>query len=359
LKNLLTISFAILLLAGCKNSTKPEQNQSPLPDKTDLLKFTTSLTEKTFKNNESIPIEFTLPDTMRTDSVQIRMDGLRIAKLESGNRKFVWVNTPGVVGHKNVEVEAYYKGESLAYQSVQLRIVSGTPAKTFGYKVLAKYAHDGTSYTQGLQFDGSNLYESSGLYGNSTLRKVDLKSGKILQSINLTSDIFGEGITIFDDKIIQLSWQEHVAFLYDKHTFKLLRKFEYPTEGWGIAYNGKDLIMSDGSSNLYYMDKNSFSLKKQVQVCDQHGPVEKLNELEWIEGEIWANVYMTDTIVKINPETGVVTEKIDMSGLLKPEERLPETNVLNGIAYSPDKKLYVTGKKWPFLYRITLVEKGK
>jgi glutamine cyclotransferase len=185
-----------------------------------------------------------------------------------------------------------------------------------------------------------------------------MNTGEIMQSVNLPAEFFGEGITSFDNKIIQLTWKEQVAFIYDKATFKLINKFNYPiNEGWGITYNGNNLIMSDGSAHLYFLSKDDISVASQIEVCDDKGPVNKLNELEYIEGEIWANVWETDYIIRINPNNGEVTGKIDLSGLLKPEDKHPNIDVLNGIAYDPKSKhIIVTGKNWPKLFEITVYQ---
>jgi glutamine cyclotransferase len=239
--------------------------------------------------------------------------------------------------------------------------VSGTPEIYYTYKIVKAYPHDPSAYTQGLIFSDNYLFEGTGQYGQSTLRKVKLSSGEIMQVYNLPNEVFGEGIATFNDKIIQITWQEQVAFIFDKTSFRLLNKLYYPMkEGWGITFDGTYLIMSDGSANLYFLDKDYFTEVSRLEVCDNHGPVQRLNELEYIEGEVWANVYTTDTIVRINPKTGVITGKIDMSGLLKPEDRTSNVNVLNGIAYnSLTKQIFVTGKNWPKLFEINVFQKRR
>ncbi|MGA1839350.1 MAG: glutaminyl-peptide cyclotransferase [bacterium] len=226
----------------------------------------------------------------------------------------------------------------------------------YTYKVLNVYPHDRTAFTQGLVYEDGFLYEGTGISGRSTLRRVDLKTGNVLQSIDLPSQYFGEGITILGDRIIQLTWLHNVGFVYDKSSFELLREFYYPTEGWGITYDGKSLIMSDGSSKLYFLNPVTFDETKTIQVYDKYGPVSSLNELEYIKGEIYANVFKTDRIARISPATGKVLGWIDLKGLLGHEEVASSVDVLNGIAYdSGSDRLFVTGKLWPKLFEIELI----
>lgn len=221
-------------------------------------------------------------------------------------------------------------------------------------KVEKNYPHDPNAFTQGLIFEEGVLYEGTGLYGHSSLRRVDLETGNILQLQALPDGFFGEGITIFNNKIIQLTWQNNTGFVYNKDSFQLLQDFEYPTEGWGITHNGTSLIMSVGNSTLYFLDPETFTIIDQIEVYDVD-PVDDLNELEFVEGKIYANIWLEKKIAIINPQTGKVIgwinlEKIDPSG------NQYRRGVLNGIAYdSKENKLFVTGKNWSTLYEISLV----
>ncbi|MCZ6791972.1 MAG: glutaminyl-peptide cyclotransferase [Candidatus Dadabacteria bacterium] len=229
----------------------------------------------------------------------------------------------------------------------------------FGYKIVNTYPHDTNSFTQGLIFDKGVLYESTGLIGRSAVKIVDLKTGKTLKSHELPDNYFGEGIAIIENKIIQLTWRSKTGFVYDKKTLKLIKKFSYQTQGWGITYDGKYLIISDGSAVLYFMDPNTFKVVGTLEVYGDNGKVSKLNELEYINGEIYANVWGTEKIAKINPINGRVTSWIDLGGLLKKEDKRSRVDVLNGIAYNPENgHLYVTGKLWPKLFEIELVPKN-
>jgi glutamine cyclotransferase len=225
----------------------------------------------------------------------------------------------------------------------------------YTYQVIQVYPHDPTAFTQGLAFDGETLYEGTGLNGRSSLRRVDLVTGAVVQQANLAEDYFGEGITVFGPRIYQLTWQSRVGFVYEKSTFALLREFSYPTEGWGITHDGTRLIMSDGTARLYFWDPETLAEIGSVDVYDSQGPVTRLNELEFVQGELLANIWQSDRIARIDPTTGQVTGWIDLSGLLSPAERA-SADVLNGIAYqSTTNRLFVTGKLWPKLFEIELV----
>jgi glutamine cyclotransferase len=248
------------------------------------------------------------------------------------------------------------------YLSLTLFLISCSENSTepeipanFTYKIINQFNHDAEAFTQGLVFDNGVLYEGTGLNGKSSLRRVNITSGEVLQIHHLSSQYFGEGITTYQDKIIQLTFLSQVAFLYDKNSFQLIKEFNYTTQGWGITHDGKNLIMSDGSSTLYFRDPETFEEIGQIQVKDNSGPVSLLNELEFIGGKIYANVWKADRIAVISPESGEVVSWIDLTGLLSEDERTPSTDVLNGIAYDQEtQRLLVTGKLWPKLFEIEL-----
>jgi glutamine cyclotransferase len=231
------------------------------------------------------------------------------------------------------------------------------PAPVQSYKVIATFPHDTTSFTQGLVFADGELFESTGLSGESTLRRVDIKTGKTLQRIDVPKQYFAEGLALVGHELLQLTWQHRLGFVYDRKTFKQTRTFTYDTEGWGIAYDGASrLVMSDGSDTLIYLDPKTFAAAKRLPVRDAGRPVTNLNELEWIEGEIWANVWQTDRIARISPATGEVNAWIDLSSLFPRAERTPPADELNGIAYDrATRRIFITGKKWPWLYQITVL----
>ena len=234
---------------------------------------------------------------------------------------------------------------------------SDAKVKMYGIEVVAEYPHDTDAYTQGLYFDEDKLYESTGLHGKSTFRKVDLESGEVIKRLDFDKKYFVEGSVRFKDNIYILTWDSRIAFVYDAKTLEYKSSWKYPREGWGLTTDGRQLIASDGSANLYFLDEN-FAQKDKKLVTIENRPVRWLNELEYIDGKVWANVYTTDEIVIINPKTGKVEGVVDCRGLLPKSLRKPSTDVLNGIAYNPEtRKIYLTGKNWPKLYEIKLVEK--
>ena len=255
-------------------------------------------------------------------------------------------------------------GAALACSSSETEhsLLTSSPSPTtaaisyYGYEVVNVYPHDPGAFTEGLVYEDGVLYEGTGLKGRSSLRKVELETGEVLQKVDLATPYYGEGIALYGQKIIQLTWQQHVGFVYDKGSFALLREFDYPTEGWGITYDGERLIMSDGTSTLHFLDPETFKEIGSVQVFDDSGPVDNLNELEYVNGEIYANVWLTDRIAMIDPRTGRVLGWIDLTGLLSAEDLSQPVNVLNGIAYDAEhNRLFVTGKLWPKLFEIKLV----
>jgi glutaminyl-peptide cyclotransferase len=227
------------------------------------------------------------------------------------------------------------------------------------YQVVRVYPHDHEAFTQGLQYVDGVFYEGTGLNGRSTIRRVELETGKVLQRRDVPSDHFGEGITVFNSDLFELTWQTHVAFVYDPKSFAPKKQFSYPGEGWGLTHDGESLIMSDGSDELRYLDPVTFTEKRRLKVTAGGRPLRNLNELEYVKGEIFANIWQTDYVARIAPSTGKVTAYVDLRGLLTPAERA-NTDVLNGIAYDQSRdRLFVTGKLWPKLFEIKLVEKAK
>jgi len=233
-----------------------------------------------------------------------------------------------------------------------------TSSGAYGYKVINTFAHDRKAFTQGLVFENGILYEGTGLYGRSELRKIDLRTGNILQTRKLPPEFFGEGITIYGNSIIQLTFRSNVGFVYDKNSLELLQQFNYQTEGWGITHNGRYLIMSDGTPTLYFLDPETFEQVSLIRVYDHNVPVWGLNELEYVEGQIYANIWPSERIARIAPETGRVIGWIFMEGLLARQDHAEYVDVLNGIAYDENNdRLFVTGKFWPKLFEIKLIPK--
>lgn len=227
----------------------------------------------------------------------------------------------------------------------------------WGYRIVNEYPHDPLAYTQGLVIEEDLTTVLEGTGRDSSLRRVDLQTGNIQQYVSLSEQYFGEGITLFEDRIVQLTWQSQDGFVYDSETFELLQEFHYPHQGWGITHDGSQLIVSDGTDTIRFWDPESFQEVRRIQVAGENGPVTMLNELEYVDGEIWANIWHSDMVARISPEDGTVLGWIDLSGLLDPQLRTDGEAVLNGIAYDEESgRLFVTGKLWPLLFEIELVK---
>ncbi|MCB0082536.1 MAG: glutaminyl-peptide cyclotransferase [Caldilineaceae bacterium] len=249
-----------------------------------------------------------------------------------------------------------YNSAAVAADSTLTETADSLQTPIWSYEIISTYPHDPTAFTQGLIWLDNIFYEGTGLRGRSSLRQVDRDTGDVRKQIDLPAQYFGEGITILGDKLYQLTWQSHTGFIYNKDTFTKLADFPYATEGWGITHNGQQLIMSDGSSTLYIWDPDTLAELGQIQVTDQGQPVMRLNELEYIHGQIYANVWQTNYIAVIDPTSGNVTAWLDLTGILAPADRTGQEDVLNGIAYNAENDtLYITGKLWPKLFEIRTV----
>ena len=360
------ISFLLFALLSCNDSNKPNnenehtnttinvENEQKTNIKLEIA--TTNKTKTEFVIGDEITFVVKQIDTNKIDSVQFFINNQFLETVASLPAQIKWNSTKTKTGKNSFEarVLSHAGNETWKYTFFQL---SDIQPKQYSYEIINAFPHDRSAYTQGLVYEDGFLYEATGLRGESTIRKVQLGTGEVIQAYTLPRDIFGEGITILNDKIIQLSYQSYLGFVYDKKSFSLLTKFNYPKpiEGWGLTNNGKDLIMSDGTHNIYFIDPVSYSEIQKLEVYDNKGPVKKLNELELINGELWANIYTTDKIVKIDIETGKVLAYIDLTGILAQRDYERDTDVLNGIAYDKiNKRVFVTGKKWPKLFEIKL-----
>jgi glutaminyl-peptide cyclotransferase len=233
---------------------------------------------------------------------------------------------------------------------------SGVPEYT--YQIVHTFPHDPMAFTQGLVFHDGFLYEGTGLEEQSSIRKVRLETGEVLQKRDLPGEYFGEGIVIWKDRLLQLTWKAEKGFIYDLATFAPKGEFQYPGEGWGLTTDGKQIIMSDGTAQLRFWEPETLKETGRITVTDDGRPVPELNELEWVKGEIYANVWQTERIARIDPKTARVVGWIDCHGLLTPADRTEQTDVLNGIAYdAKGDRLFVTGKRWPKLFEIKVVKR--
>lgn len=260
-----------------------------------------------------------------------------------------------IIGASAIIVALLLAGVALIWMNTNNEALPPTNTlQHYTYTIVHTYPHDQSAFTQGLAYANGILYESTGLYGGSTLRKVDLETGNVLEVVRLPNEFFGEGITIVNDVIVQLTWLSQVGFVYDKNTLSLLQNFTYPTQGWGITFNGTCLIMSDGTDNLYFLDSATYQNIGHIKVHDGNVSVTNLNELEYVNGDLYANIWKQQKIAVINPETGQVKAWIDLTGI--ENATLNQEEVLNGIAYDAENnRLFVTGKNWPHLYEVKLV----
>jgi len=316
-----------------------------------------------YKQGDEIPVKVNIPSSIKVDSIVYLMDSIRItsckdtlaAKLKTDSIK---------LGFKLITARVYSGGKPTE-ASTNILLVAAKAPQQLGFTIEKSFHHDTTSYTEGLQYVDGVFYESTGEKGKSHLLKTDL-NGKILQSVKLDSMYFGEGIAVIGNKIIQLTWQEKVAFIYDKTTFKKLQTINYNwgAEGWGMAFDGTTIYNDDKTNRIFLLNKDTYQPKGFIDVYDDKGPVDSVNELEYIDGKIYANIYTTDYIIVIDPKTGAVLQKVDLTNLYPMSTRPlsvasdPGNNVLNGIAWDAQgKRLFITGKKWDKMFQVKFTPK--
>lgn len=287
------------------------------------------------------------------DSVVLRFDKQSVFQTYYNTTTCSFTTDGMLMGDKTLTFEIYRKGKKEIHNR-SLRILSDIEPAQLHYEVIATYKHDANSYTQGLQYEQGKFYESAGLYEESSVRYVDVKTGNVLKKNDVEPRFFAEGLTIVGDSLYQLTWRENTGFIYNKNTLERIDMFKYETEGWGLCFDGTNLVMSDGTEFLYFYEPKNFTLVRKVAVFNNRGAVSNLNELEFVNGFIYANIYQSDEIVKINPSNGKVAATIDFSGLL-PAELSDGVDVLNGIAYNADNEhFYITGKLWPRVFEVRL-----
>jgi len=304
-----------------------------------------------------------LGDVGTFDSVQYLLDTTHVGSKQDTGALSVSSANLGL-GIRIVTAKIFH-GNDVKETTTNVVVLPENAPLRYTYQVVNSFPHDSSAYTQGLEYHDGIFYESDGGYasqgdiGGSSLRKVEPATGKVLKKLDMPENVFAEGITLVGDKLIQLTWQNRIGFVYNKSSFEKLAEFPYQSsaEGWGLCFDGNKIYKSDGSNKIYTLNKDTYLEEGYVEVYDQNGPVDMLNELEWIDGQIYANVYETDRIVRIDPRSGAVTGDINMAGLLPAKDRFENTNVLNGIAWDAQgKRLFVTGKKWNTLFEIKLKE---
>lgn len=290
------------------------------------------------------------------DSMALYIQNTRVAGDPTEGKWDIKTSTNDKVGKIMFRIKAYKDGNEFSRIGSYILKPKDKP-KNYRATAVKTMTHDTDNYTQGLEFYNNYLYESSGEYGRSNLQYMEFPSMKVVKRRDLDSKMFAEGLTILNEKLYLLTWQEHICFVFDPVTLSEIKRFTYNTEGWGLTNDGKYLYMTDGSQYIYILDPETFKQIDRLEVMAGEKEVMELNELEWIDGEIWANIYTTENIARINPKTGVVTGFINASGLMSASDYKYDTDVLNGIVYDKDtKKIYITGKKWPKFFEIEIKE---
>jgi len=362
-----TLFFLIIINFSCNNDKKEnkqegfknntvEKNDTVKPiEKLNNIVISSPLDNESYKIGETVNVNFSVKGESKIDSVRFFVDKKYIKTEETNTTK---LSTDSLkLGKHKVKIVCFYNGKKERKHKFII-LKSDIVPQELTYKIIKKYKHDKASYTQGLVYYNGYLYEGTGQWKESMLRKEKIENDELIQSYSLPDNVFGEGIVIVDNKIIQLTWQSKTAYRYDLNSFKLLNTFNYQTEGWGITNYGKNLIMSDGSNKLYVLEKDFFTNLYEIEVFDDNGKVNYLNELENINGKIYANIYQSNFIVEIDPETGKVLKKLDLTKLVPDEYKGDNDNVLNGIAYNKkNKHFYITGKNWPVLYELKIIDK--
>ena len=368
MKNL-TIYFTLiptfLFLISCSNQDKKKPDQKTKVPQEQVTKRVSVISIESPKSGEMFTIGDKVDLDIRLKNSEVKVDSLIIEHddfkktFTPENMIFSWETGNLKTGSNQIKVLAYSSGHKIDSYYLKLRFKSDIIPELYECQVIETYPHDKKAYTQGLIFEDGIMYEGTGDWANSSLRKVDYKTGNVQAILSLGGgEYFGEGITIFKDKIIQLTWKSKTGFIYDKNSFSLLRKFKYPTEGWGLTTYHEKLIMSDGTNSIHFLDPEYLNEITKIEIYDNNGPVEYLNELEYVNGLVYANVYLTEEIIAFDPETGKVLERIDCSKIIPKGYENEHDNVLNGIAYDKKNDLFfITGKRWPILFEVKFVRK--
>lgn len=357
------VSLILVWSISCsgKPGNREEKSEEPaaISDSEKVTVKIVSPEENTeFRLNDPIGVRLTVEGSNRADSIVISFDSRKAATIRSEPWEYTIPPAFTVTtGRKSLKVTAWRGGKSAASVTRFMIVYADKAPVRYGYRVIHAYPHDREAFTQGLFYYKGLLYEGTGQETGSSLREVDLQTGKVMRQHNLDASLFGEGITLYNDRIFQVTWENKVGFVYDRATFKVINKVYYPTQGWGLTTIDNRIVMSDGTNVLYFYEPESFTAISRLEVYDDKKMIDSLNELEYINGEIWANIWMSDEVARIDPVSGKVKGYIDLQGLLSESDRLPETDVLNGIAWDEaGKRIFVTGKRWPKLFEIRITE---
>ncbi len=347
-KFILLLLTLIAIVYGCNNDNKQTASLSISPE-----------AGTSYKSGAPVTVKISYPAGTKPDSIVYLVDSTRFASKKDSSAVTLKTDTMPL-GPRGITAKLYQGGKSQDV-STNIVILAAKAPEEYTFKVEKVFPHDTGSYTEGLLYQDGYLYESTGQPGHSELRKVDLETGKALQVAKLDTQFFGEGSAIIGDKIVMLTYKDpRFTFVFDKKTFKLLDKQPYNVgvEGWGLTFDGKKLYTDDSTNRIWFLDKDTYRQTGYIDVYDDQGPVKEINELEYIDGKLYANVWETDNIVVIDPKSGAVLQKIDLGSLYPQDKRTLTADVLNGIAWdAKGKRLFITGKKWPHLYQVKFMKK--
>lgn len=351
LKTLFFIAITVSIASSCSDSSTKSTYRS----------FISPLIGLNVKAGNDFDVKVLFGNEKKIDSVIYLIDTVKA--MSKTDTAAVKLKTTGLKLGNHLLTAKIYSGSQSEDLTSNINLLAAKSPDLYIYKVITKFPHDTSAYVEGLEYHDGFFYEGTGEKGNSDLRKVNIQTGKVIQRARLDTALFGEGITIIGNKIFQLTWTDKKAFVYDKDTFKQLAELTYNREGWGLVFDGQKILASDGSNTIYFLDKDNYQKIGSIDVYDDKGEIRQLNELEYIDGKIYANVYQTNTIVIINPESGAVEGEIDLAGLFPVADYYKTddargNNVLNGIAYDKvGKRLFVAGKKWPYIFQIQISKK--
>lgn len=338
------ILLATSLVVSCDKKTNTES----------FFRINEDVLKAQYTPTESIKLEVVDSSNKKIDSIVYSINNLKVGSVK-GNSKLSFALKDQKLGYQNLKANIYFEGTT-EVDSSRVELISDITPKVLTYTIVNTYPHDINSYTEGLEFYKDTLYESAGEYGKSRLLKTDYKTGKILKSLKLEDKYFGEGITFVNDKIYQLTYKEHIGYIYDAKNWKLEKTFVFDKpEGWGMTNDGTNIYFNDSSEKIWKMNPNTQKTIDNINVYSENNKIKEVNELEWVDGKIYSNIYQKKAIVVINPKNGAVEGMLDMSNLYKLIIQLPDTDVLNGIAYNPKTKtFFVTGKNWNKMFEIKI-----
>lgn len=338
------ILLASLSIVSCGDKTTAEN----------IFSFNEDVLKAQYTPKESVKLEVVNLQNKKIDSIVYSINNIKVGAVKSAN-KLLFALKDQKLGYQNLKANIFYDGET-EVDSTRIELVSDITPKVLSYTIVNTYPHDIKSFTEGLEFYKDTLYESAGQYGSSRLLKTDYKTGKILKSLKLEDKYFGEGITFINDKIYQLTYRENIGFIYDAKTWKLEKTFLFDKpEGWGMTNDGKNIYFNDSSEKIWKMNPDTQKTSDNINVYSNDNKIKEVNELEWVDGKIYSNIWQKKAIIIINPENGAVEAIIDMSNLYKLITQLPDTDVLNGIAYNPKTKtFFITGKNWDKMFEIKI-----